>query len=178
MMGEFYEARSRWNSSQNGKAKNFVNTLIFIGVFVVALLALIGLVLLVRSEASAQAKRQGAAQRATPAPTPAEPNNAEVQRPPSPERQGQQEPQRGAMTQEVPVEEQKTVSLNSQITEIVHELLALHQQARDFEDRLDVLTTKVTQIQRMRNGHLRIKEEYPQVAAPAESSVDSSSTPL
>lgn len=144
-----------------------MSILIIGGAFLVALLALIGLVVIVRQEVQATARTQqaAAAEKVATATTAAPVANKKITTP----LQSAQHSSVAEM-QTLPAaiepalstykkEEQLPVVSNGQFNEFVTELHTLHEQAQEMEHRLSVLIEMVTRIERTQNSHVSIEEE-------------------
>lgn len=145
-----------------------MSALIIGGAFVVALLAIIGLVFLLRSETDSATPAQPAIQ-AKPEPVAA----SVVATPPiarqaSVAQQPVTAPRTALLTQKLDLEEERP-SLhheeeefpisNGQLHELSAQLSTLHEEAQEFEHRLSVLTDMIRHIGHMQNGVVSFEEE-------------------
>lgn len=148
-----------------------MSTLIIGGAFVVALLALIGLVFLLRSEpnesatpakpATMPAKAEPVAAPVVPTPMSA-PQASVPQRPASVQRTA-------LVTQKLPLhqkaelpaisEEEVFPVSNGQFHELSAQLATLHEQAQEFEHRLSVLTEMIRHIEHTQDSHSSFEED-------------------
>lgn len=147
-----------------------MNLLIIGGLFAVAILAIIGIILLSLGERNAQAARQGAAQTTSPTvartarPTvplaPAENHDANAHsRMQEPTIQRRTFPRNGETTDVDHKANSLIPMLNGQFHEFVDELRSLHQQAWELEHRLSSLTQMVDRIERSQSHSVSIEEE-------------------
>lgn len=146
-----------------------MNLLIIGGLFAVAILAIIGIVLLFLSERGAEAARKANAHSVTPP-------VAQTTRPTVPLTPEQSEPMPHPVAKE-PVIQRRTFPrkgetsgtdheknsllpmLNGQFHEFVDELRDLHQQAWELEHRLSTLTQMVDRIERTQANSISIEED-------------------
>jgi septal ring factor EnvC (AmiA/AmiB activator) len=146
-----------------------VSALIIGGAFVVALLAIVGLVFVLRSEPDVSATPAQPVMQAKP-----EPVATPVVAAPPVARQanGPQRPvtaQRTALvTQKLDLEEERPslhheeeefAISNGQLHELSVQLSTLHEQAQEFEHRLNDLTDMIRQIEHEQNGAVSFEEE-------------------
>ena len=146
-----------------------MNLLIIGGLFAVAILAIIGIVLLSLSERGAEAARKANAQSVTPAvaqsarPTvPLTPERSEPMVQPvakEPVIQRRTFPRKGETTGADHEDNALLPMLNGQFHEFVDELRDLHQQAWELEHRLSTLTQMVDRIERTQANHISIEED-------------------
>lgn len=149
-----------------------MNILIIGGLFAVAILAIIGIVLLSLSERGAEATRKASIQSPAPAVvksvrptvplTPAE-NHKSTARPiaKEPVIQRRTFPRQAEAASDDADHEKNALlpMLNGQFHEFVDELRDLHQQAWELEHRLSSLTQMVDRIERSQPHHISIEED-------------------
>jgi hypothetical protein len=63
---------------------------------------------------------------------------------------------------------QKLPALNGQFHELANEIRALHQQAWQFEQRLNVLTEMVNQVEKTQSGHVNFDDDEEQMQFPTD----------
>ncbi len=141
-----------------------MNLLIFAGLLVVGLLAILGIVWAIRSESSA-AQSVLASSTPTAATTPTVPTSLEKTAVSTQTHRAAEEPP--SVTETFPgtreversldSEEESFPMSNGQLQELVSQLQTLHQQSQELERRLSVLTNMVEHIQRSQNSHLSIE---------------------
>ncbi|HVB25508.1 MAG TPA: hypothetical protein VNG51_26460 [Ktedonobacteraceae bacterium] len=150
-----------------------MNILIVGGLFAVAILAIIGIVLLSLSERGAEAARKASAQSASlAAPTLAksarptvpltpQEHSEPVTRPAAKEAVIQRRtfPRKGEAASTDHEENSLLPMLNGQFHEFVDELRDLHQQAWELEHRLSTLTQMVDRIERTQTNRISIEED-------------------
>jgi hypothetical protein len=149
-----------------------VNILIIGGLFAVAILAIIGIVLLSLSERGAEAARKANLQ--SPAPTIAKTARPTVPLTPADNHESAARPvaKEPAIQRRTFPRQAETASassdheenallpmLNGQFHEFVDELRDLHQQAWELEHRLSTLTQMVDRIERSQPHHISIEED-------------------
>ncbi len=151
-----------------------MSTLIIGGAFVVALLALIGLVFLVRSESSANVAGAKVPPQARPESVPvvaasiATPQESVSQRPVTGQRMA-------PVTQKLPLHLEEQLSAlqeeeafpvsNEQLHELLAQLSILHEQAQEFEHRLSILTEIILRIEHAQDDHVSFEEDEEAYAA-------------
>ena len=141
-----------------------MNLLIFGGLLVVGLLAILGIVWAIRSEPSAVQNVPAPSTSAATMPT--MPISLEKNTAPTQTRGVAVDPPTVIKTPAGTREVERTVNSeeepfpisNGQLQELITQLQALHQQSQEFERRLSVLTNMVEHIQRSQNGRLSIEE--------------------
>lgn len=139
-----------------------MNLLIFGGLLVVGLLAILGIVWAIRSEPTARRDAPVPSTPAAAAPTVSlslEKNTAPPQTrgvTVNPVTVTQTPP--GTREVEQPITEEPLPLSNGQLHELMTQLQTLHQQSQEFERRLSILTNMVEHIQRSQNGRLSIDE--------------------
>ena len=153
-----------------------MNLLIIGGLFAVAILAIVGIVLLSLSERGAEAARRASTTSAAPTvpstvPSTARPTvpltaqeNREPTLPPRPPAREsaiqRQSPSKKRETTSADREEKQLLPmLNGQFHEFVDELRGLHQQAWELEQRLSVLTQMVDRVERTQANRISIEED-------------------
>ena len=145
-----------------------MSTLIIGGAFVVALLALIGLVFVIRAEPSANTAGAKAVPQEKPTPAPAvavpvaAPQEGVSQQPVTVRRTA-------PVTQKLPlhleaeipaIQEEKEFPIsNEQWHELSAQLSTLHEQAQEFEHRLNVLAEMIRHIEHAQHGYVNVEDE-------------------
>ena len=142
-----------------------MNLLIFSGLLAVGLLAILGIVWVIRSEPAAASNVQPS-HTPTAATTPTVPTSSAKSSPPAQTHAVTVEPPSVTETfpgtreveRSVDSEEESFPISNGQLHELVSQLQTLHQQSQELERRLSVLTNMVEHIQRSQNSRLSIEE--------------------
>jgi len=133
-----------------------VNLLIVGALFIFALIAILGAVLLTLSEQRASQAKTTAA-----APAPAQ---KEVAAPSERRGSGQNLPVPRPTTAPVTIEEQNLPALDGRLQQFTAEIRSLHADAIELEHRLGLFEKMVDRMEHTRDGHVSIEEELPVVA--------------
>jgi hypothetical protein len=129
-----------------------VSTLIIGGLFVVALIALVALVFVLRSEQRTSGKAPANA------PTNATPDGAANSQPDELTTTNTNESSSPVASVPVPTAESRFAMGNGQFHEFSTELHTLHEQSQEIEHRLSILSEMIERIERTQDAH--IAEEY------------------
>ncbi len=134
-----------------------MSTLIIGGLFVVALLALVGLVFILRSESGATKSAQ--TKPVSPQSSATTPVTATSQSETLAHRNASTSvPSAPAMPTSAITDEPRFAMANGQFHELAEELHILHEQSQEIEHRLSILSEMIERIERSQDAH--IAEEY------------------